>query len=517
MRRISHFSLALVTWWLLAGNSSPSICLAVRITSDPYAAVDWVHDVRLKTQFHDHVNTNADRIIAYDQAGYDVVSLMHYSGAAWVQGAWQERRWPPEDWLPPELLESLENIRFLIPSAEEVAPRHIVSAFLTEYIEYRHPSLPGEREPYQYGSTNEGIELIRSLGGLPIVAHPIECCGHLRGYHAVEIYSGFPAHQFWTGDEPVDHNDGMLAFWDERLMVNPNIYGVAVNDWYGPWYPLLGRPYSDEIIDSGKTIVIADEATPSSFRDAVEAGSMFAVQDIGAVKDQYPHIESISIVDDMITVETEENVRWISNGQLVGSGRAFDASLLPPESRYLRAEIGNDDGSIVYTQPWAIAPSTVLYPGDADMDGDFDQSDLVQVQVAGRYDTGQFATWGEGDWNGGPGGYPGHPPPGDGVFDPKDVVSALQTGAYRSEGQRFDAGKLVGVDLAHGPDLSPVSAPVPEPSTLALLAVATIGFALRGGWPGRRTLPRTGQSLRFSSSPRARVSHSVCCKTAVSS
>ena len=55
----------------------------------------------------------------------------------------------------------------------------------------------------------------------------------------------------------------------------------------------------------------------------------------------------------------------------------------------------------------------MLQPGDADMDLDFDQLDLVQVQIAAKYLTDQPATWGEGDWNGAPGGSPGNPPPGN--------------------------------------------------------------------------------------------------------
>ena len=71
-----------------------------------------------------------------------------------------------------------------------------------------------------------------------------------------------------------------------------------------------------------------------------------------------------------------------------------------------------------------------LQAGDADQDLDFDQLDLVLVQQSAKYLTVQLATWGEGDWDGGPGGYPGEPPPGDGLFDQKDIVAALQTGTY---------------------------------------------------------------------------------------
>ena len=71
-----------------------------------------------------------------------------------------------------------------------------------------------------------------------------------------------------------------------------------------------------------------------------------------------------------------------------------------------------------------------LQAGDADMDLDFDQLDLVKVQVGGKYLTGQAATWGDGDWNGAPGGSPGSPPTGDGKFDQLDIIAALGAGKY---------------------------------------------------------------------------------------
>ena len=71
-----------------------------------------------------------------------------------------------------------------------------------------------------------------------------------------------------------------------------------------------------------------------------------------------------------------------------------------------------------------------LFSGDANRDFTFDQLDIVQVLQAGKYLAGESATWGEGDWNAGPGGYPGAPPAGDGLFDQLDIVAALQTGVY---------------------------------------------------------------------------------------
>ena len=48
-----------------------------------------------------------------------------------------------------------------------------------------------------------------------------------------------------------------------------------------------------------------------------------------------------------------------------------------------------------------------LQGGDAEMDLDYDQCDWVQVLAAAKYLTGEPATWGEGDFDGAPGGAPG--------------------------------------------------------------------------------------------------------------
>ena len=73
---------------------------------------------------------------------------------------------------------------------------------------------------------------------------------------------------------------------------------------------------------------------------------------------------------------------------------------------------------------------TPLQAGDANQDLRFDQLDLVQVQIAAKYLTGQPATWGEGDWDAAPGGSPGAPPTGDGLFNQMDIIAAQQAGKY---------------------------------------------------------------------------------------
>ena len=71
------------------------------------------------------------------------------------------------------------------------------------------------------------------------------------------------------------------------------------------------------------------------------------------------------------------------------------------------------------------------YFGDADLNGQFDSSDLVQVLGAGTYEAGRVdavgniygvaAGWSEGDWN------------ADGVFDTADLITAFRDGGYELE------------------------------------------------------------------------------------
>jgi len=105
---------------------------------------------------------------------------------------------------------------------------------------------------------------------------------------------------------------------------------------------------------------------------------------------------------------------------------------------------------------------TDILPGDATKDGTFNQFDIIQVLQAGKYLTGQNATWGEGDWNGAPGGNKFFPPSGDGVFDQLDLVAALQAGIYNTGSYRA---------------ISPIMA-VPEPSGIFLVISGLLLFVL---------------------------------------
>ena len=67
-----------------------------------------------------------------------------------------------------------------------------------------------------------------------------------------------------------------------------------------------------------------------------------------------------------------------------------------------------------------LAPCVAQF-GDANVDGLFDEADLVKVLQSARYGTGQPATFEEGDWN------------GDNVFDQHDIIAASQSANYLTQ------------------------------------------------------------------------------------
>ena len=78
--------------------------------------------------------------------------------------------------------------------------------------------------------------------------------------------------------------------------------------------------------------------------------------------------------------------------------------------------------------------------GDANVDGEFNSGDFVQVFSAGKFEEDVAANWADGDWN------------GDGRFNSGDFVAAFSDGGFE-QGPRAAANA------------------VPEPGSLALLLV----------------------------------------------
>jgi hypothetical protein len=345
----------------------------LRVYHDPYAEVDWAADRRLLAQFHDHVQTRTEHIDRYDDAGYDVISLFHYSGVPNNPAIWTEPRWPVEAWLPTDYLGTLESIERFYPG--------------TEIIGDWDPEIDPVQGPHHYQTDQELIDRVIERGGYAVLAHPWASASkfaHLDGLHGVEVYSAFAQMNLVTGVTDYDPNLLMRAAWDDQLERNPQTYGVAVNDWHGPFCTNEGCEAHPEVKDSGKVELLARSSAYADVEDAFGRGAMFAVQDVGAVKRGYPRIIGIQVGPSSIRVlSAAGRVDWISHGRRVASGARLELDDLPADARHVRAEVHGDDGSIVFVQPFWLAPV-----GDIDGDGVIDarDSELCEAVAAGTDD-----------------------------------------------------------------------------------------------------------------------------------
>jgi hypothetical protein len=225
------------------------------------------------------------------------------------------------------------------------------------YLERWYPDEYPEKLDWHYESAQELIDLIWQNNGVPILAHPLRDRG-LTGYHAIEVFSGY-AHGIQPTWKPL-----MSDFWDDQLIDNPRLYGVAVNDWCGP-FEEFSRSSCTEW-DTGKTILLADGFTLESAKEALLRGSMFAVADLGE-KDNYPTISRIDQRSWGISILTDGDVSWIHNGERLMPGnvrgnkrqqRQWHRFYTNGLDGYVRAEITNGEDT-VFTQPWELSSLVV--------------------------------------------------------------------------------------------------------------------------------------------------------------
>jgi hypothetical protein len=338
------------------------------VNYDPYADVDWNLWHRALAQHHDHIGRlSLDRIIAYDNAGYNVIVPLDYAGKRSRGTTYcSYRLWPVYKYLrgfnsDEQVLAALNSIKLFVPGMEEIGCDHIASAFLTTYIELWEPQYSPTKQQWQYETTQECIDLINQYGGLAIIAHPTARAGlymELNNYKGIEIFNAYYYQRSLLKQEYPNEPDNIghfQAVWDFLLMYkDTKIWGFAVNDWFGPWKD-PGESYSD----SGKILVMVPAYTLADYRSSLEKGCFFAVQDWGKGRDnkgRYPIVSRITVSGQSIFIDTDGAVSWIANGQKIAEGNSLNVwQLAPAEAyKYVRAQISNDYGT-VYTQPWSIA------------------------------------------------------------------------------------------------------------------------------------------------------------------
>ena len=220
-------------------------------------------------------------------------------------------------------------------------------------------------------------------------------------------------------------NDVDGTFEQTYSLATDTSYDPAGGDW---WIHVSTLDELDSAIPLATTVTNVADDNPGNFSVGNDDWQLTILSATGAVE-YGPVGEGIGPLGGV-------------NSRDVGKLEENPTKLIIPDSAYndgTSSTIGapNSWTSGTVTQDFAALRSIDLEPGttelqagDADQDLDFDQVDIVKVQIAAKYLTGQAATWGEGDWNGAPGGSVGNPPTGDGAFNQLDIVAAQQAGLY---------------------------------------------------------------------------------------
>ncbi len=364
---------------------------ANQVTRNPYRAVHWETTERITWQTHDHEDGQSptDFVGPNDTAGYEAFTWAHYSGGYAAAGGacvgWcSSRRWPAEsngvDDAP--LISSLTNIDYYVPGAEEIGLlesgsviTHLFSPFLTTYIEGEGCSTCDEGEPVGqnpdgipanqiYDSTQAAVDMIATFGGIPVLNHPTGSFGtysSLTGMGGIEIYNNlFSLNDDCSGTAIAT----MQANWDEFLEnVSPSIWGYSANDHFGPstdpFVQSCGtRPeLTAANLDRGKMEVLTTARTLAAHRIAIDRGAFFPIVDGQTSKGGGPSITNIAVSPSSIIITTsadDETVTWIGNGATIGTGMTLTLGVATDAVGYVRANVVDAEGRIVYVQPFTL-------------------------------------------------------------------------------------------------------------------------------------------------------------------
>jgi hypothetical protein len=204
--------------------------------------------------------------------------------------------------------------------------------------------------------------------------------------------------------------------------------------------------YEGAQIDITEGLIILEGDQSAAVEDYIELGWMMAYGGDGDL--------SVDFDGDYTTISAASTaVPGDVNGDGVVDAADIDTltrdCLLNTSAACVAMDL-NGDG-IVNADDHRLLVTDILntYYGDANLDLEFNSSDLVAVLASGTYEADVDSNWSTGDFN------------GDGRTNSSDLVAALADGGYEQ-----------------GPKQA--VAAVPEPSSIGLLLVASVIISLRG-------------------------------------
>jgi len=195
--------------------------------------------------------------------------------------------------------------------------------------------------------------------------------GILPAYDEVN-YPNYPYPTLWYAEQFLANNHalGLEAFnirWNGVIRDHKEWWDRILNNTM-PDRPIWGFANSDAhnvTTDVGKlmNMLFVNQATPAEITQALESGSFYGVYDPqGSTLARhtsnppaFPTINSITCQDSVISISANNtsSINWINNQALIHTGPSFDTSKYA-HLKYIRAELTGSDGSMAFTQPFAL-------------------------------------------------------------------------------------------------------------------------------------------------------------------
>jgi len=257
----------------------------------------------------------------YRAAGYDFLAITDHRKSIAREG---------------EGITLLTGVEYDYTLAHEVV--HIVGVGL------ERASTPEEDARAMGGSPQTGIDVIRSLGGRAILAHPAwslngpDTLASLRDVTAAEVFNSVSTAP-WNGDR--GDSSGILDVAAARGCILPM---VASDDTH----------FYDGDQCRAATWINADDCSRESILEALDAGRFFA--SLG------PRFTDISLEDGVLRVACSpvekivfySNMPWVGGRSRVASGQTDAVYALQPGDTFVRCQITDAEGRSAWTSPIAL-------------------------------------------------------------------------------------------------------------------------------------------------------------------
>ncbi len=318
-----------------------------------------------------------------------------------------------------------DHVLFAIDSSGNTRPPRVIDGVTFDsnfrrIAGYSDARAPGRLDNWDADSNTIGSD----AATMNAILNDIDCCEGPNSY-AFDVPNGLTKLQaFWQGNAET-------RLWDIMVEGKVSVDEVSSNGfWDGVRFP---RDDNRRYTLFEQTVDVTDGRLNVTFGQLYSNGP------------DHPRKDGHHILSGMVMSRVPLPGDYDGNGMLTTADIAMLTRSIVDGSTDSQFDLNADSEVDVDDHRFWVKNLKNTWFGDANLDGEFNSSDLIVVFQAGKYETDVDAGWHEGDWD------------GDQRFGTGDLIAAFQDGGY-------EAGARAAVSA------------VPEPSSAALMALGVIGI-----------------------------------------